>query len=64
VALKNLDANIHKKMIPKDTNGDWHTMFLFEGIMIYLNDGVPSTFNFVGDHEKEGYKDVCLVSCR
>ena len=39
-------SDVKKKLdqvLKEDINGDWHTIFVFEGVMIYLNDGVPSS---------------------
>lgn len=47
-----------------DANFDWYTIFLFEGVMIYLNDGVPSSLlNITSDVLKErGLKgSLCLA---
>jgi len=48
VDLNNLEevASILKRIVsPKDgedgNDSSWHTIFLFEGVMIYLNEGVP-----------------------
>jgi len=43
---------------------DWHTIFVFEGVMIYLNDGVPSSLlNITSDvlNERGLQGSLCLA---
>jgi len=45
----------------RDTN-EWHTIFTFEGVMIYLDDGVPSALlEVASDVLKDGIVDGSLV---
>jgi O-methyltransferase involved in polyketide biosynthesis len=53
-----------QQVLKDDTNGDWHTIFMFEGVMIYLNDGVPSSLLNVTSNaliEKGLQGSLCLA---
>lgn len=42
--VPDVEQKLRNSLLPnKDDEEDWYTIFVFEGVMIYLNDGVPSS---------------------
>lgn len=65
---KNLRTILHDEQQTNDNDNDdnddrinWHTIFVFEGVMIYLDDGIPSSLlNITSNVLKENNSDGSL----